>query len=115
MINLIIAPYRFQQGIGEPQCHEILHRLLTQVVIDAKHLGLCKHRADGFVDCRGRFQRVADRFFQDDARVMIDQAGNFQVVGDGHKQVWCGGQVVDPRQSARFAEKTRQTHEVSAL
>ncbi|MNZ97466.1 hypothetical protein D3C78_1167040 [compost metagenome] len=56
MIDLVVAPHRFQQGIGKAQGHEVLHGFLAQVVVDAKHLRLVEHRADGLVDRGGRRQ-----------------------------------------------------------
>ncbi|MNP35151.1 hypothetical protein D3C76_1284730 [compost metagenome] len=56
MIDLVVAPHRLQQGIGKAQGHEVLHGFLAQVVVDAKHLRLVEHRADGLVDRGGRRQ-----------------------------------------------------------
>jgi hypothetical protein len=103
MVDLAVAPHRLEQGVGEAQGHEVLHGFLAQVVVDAEHLGLVEHCADRFVDRGGRLQRMADGLFQHDARLVVGQAGDAQVVGDGHEQLGRGGQVEDARQPAGLA------------
>ncbi|MNP16767.1 hypothetical protein D3C76_1091740 [compost metagenome] len=115
MIDLVVAPHGLEQGIGEAQGHEVLHGFLAQVVIDTKHLRLGENGAEGLVDCRRRLQRVADRLFQHDARIVIGQACDFEVVGNWHEQVGCGGQVVDPGQAAGLTQKPCQTDKIGAL
>jgi hypothetical protein len=95
MVDVPGAPDRLEQRVGEAQRHQVLHRLLAQVVVDAEHLGLAEHRADGRVDLASRLQRATDRLLQHDARVVAGQAGDGQVLGDGFEQVGGGGQVVD--------------------
>lgn len=115
MVDLIVAPHRLQQGVGEAQGHQVLHGFLAQVVVDAKYLVFFEHCANRFVDGGGRGQRVADRLFQHDARFGVGQACVTQVVGNRYEQVGSGGQVENARQPARFAQVARQAAEVGAL
>ncbi|MNE65466.1 hypothetical protein D3C80_1609480 [compost metagenome] len=84
-------------------------------MVDAEHLSFFEHRANRFIDGSGRFQRMADRFFQHDARFGVGQSGNAQVVGNRHEQVGSGGQVEDARQPTGFAQVACQAAEVGAL
>lgn len=115
VVDLIVAPHRLQQGIGEAQGHQVLHGFLAQVVVDAEYLVFLQHCANRFVDGGSRFQRMADRLFQHDARFGVGQAGVMQVLGNRYEQVGGGGQVEDTRQAARFAQVARQAAEVGAL
>lgn len=58
---------------------------------------------------------MADGLFQHDARLVVGQAGDAQVVGDGHEQLGRGGQVVDACQPAGLAQVARQAAEVGTL
>ncbi len=115
VVDLVVAPHRLQQGVGKTQGHEVLHSFLAQVVVDAKYLVFLQHCANRFVDGGSRFQRVADRLFQHDARFGVGQAGVMQVLGNRHEQVGSGGQVEDARQAAGLAQVARQAAEIGAL
>ena len=84
-------------------------------MVDAKHPRLVEHGADGGVDRAGRFQRVADGFFQHDARCRTSQAGVGQVRCDGFEQTRCGGQVVDPHALVITPQAFGQAAEIGAL
>ncbi len=109
------APDRLEQGIGEAQRHEVLHRLLAQVVVDAEHLGFAEHLADGGVDRPGRLQGMADGLLQHDAVVRPAEPGDLQVPGDVLEQARGDGQVVDAGASLERAEVARQAAEIGAL
>jgi len=38
MIDVLIVPQRLKYINGKPESHDVLHRLLAQVMIDAVHL-----------------------------------------------------------------------------
>ncbi|MNN19597.1 hypothetical protein D3C81_1328430 [compost metagenome] len=56
VVDLAVAPYRLQQGVGEAQGHQVLHGLLAQVVVDTEHLGFLEHRTNCLVDGGGGCQ-----------------------------------------------------------
>ena len=58
---------------------------------------------------------MADRLFQHDTGFGVGQAGDAQVVGDGHEQVGGGGQVEDAGQPAGLAEVASQPAEIGTL
>ena len=43
MIDVRVVPQRLQQDVGETQRHEVLHRLLAEIVIDAEDIALEEH------------------------------------------------------------------------
>ena len=43
MIDVRAVPQRLQENVGEAQRHEILHRFLAEIVIDAEDIALEKH------------------------------------------------------------------------
>jgi hypothetical protein len=43
--DALAAPQRLEQGVAEAQRHQVLHRGLAEVVVDAEGLRLGEHRA----------------------------------------------------------------------
>ena len=72
-------PQRLDQRIGEAQGHQVLHRFLAQVVVDAEDARLVEAAADFVVDGERRREIAADRFLQHDPRAAVDQAGPREV------------------------------------
>ena len=68
MINVRVVPQRLEQDVGEPQSHQVLHRFLAEIVVDAENVALAEHRADHVVDCGRALAVPADRLLDDDAR-----------------------------------------------
>ena len=95
VVNPLAAPQRFEQRVGKADGQQVLYRLLTQVVVDTVQLLFLEVAGNGFVDFVGRFQVVAQRFFQHHAHLVVVQANGGEVVADAFKQVGCGGQVAD--------------------
>ncbi|MNZ57695.1 hypothetical protein D3C78_756800 [compost metagenome] len=115
VIDVPGAPHRLEQGIGEAQRHQVLHRLLAEVVIDAEHPRFVEHMADRLVDRLRRFQRVAERLFQHDAGFRAGQAGDGEVLRDGREQRRRGRQVVHQHASFTALQRPAQAAEVGAL
>ncbi len=87
------VPHRLEQGVGETQGHQVLHRLLAEVMVDAEDRAFRKHRPDVVVDGVGACAIVADRLFNDDAR-----AGSLQPLGaeparNRAEEVGAGGEI----------------------
>ena len=68
VIDVRVVPQRLEQDVGETKRHEVLHRLLAEVVIDAEDISLEENRADHIVDGRGAVAIFPDRLLYDDAR-----------------------------------------------
>ena len=43
VVHVVPVPYRLEDGIGEPQNQQVLHRFLAQVVVDAEYLVFLEH------------------------------------------------------------------------
>ena len=73
VIDVRVVPQRLEQDVGEAKRHEVLHRLLAEVVIDAEDISLEENRADRIVDGRGAVAIFPDRLLDDDARARSDE------------------------------------------
>ena len=67
VIDVRVVPQRLEQDVGEAQRHEVLHRFLAEIVIDAEDISLEEDRADHIVDGRGALAVFADWLLDDDA------------------------------------------------
>jgi hypothetical protein len=62
--DALAPPQRLEQGVGKAQGHQVLHRGLAQVVVDAEGLALAEDRAHHAVDLPGAGQVVAQGLFE---------------------------------------------------
>ena len=46
VIDVRVIPKRLEQDVGEAQRHQVLHRFLAEIVVDAENIALEEHRAD---------------------------------------------------------------------
>ena len=75
-------PQRAENRIAEAQHHQVLHGFLAEVVVDPVDLRFVEMLADRRVDfLRGR-QIVAQRLFEHDPRIAVDQPRRRQVIAD---------------------------------
>src|SRR5712691_9137540 len=67
MVHIIAVPQRFEDTVAKPQYHEVLDRILPQIVIYAVYLPFAECVENGLIQffCRG--QIAAIRFFDDDS------------------------------------------------
>ena len=68
VLDVVAVPHRLEDGVGEAEDQDVLHRLLAEVVIDAIDVLLVEDLEDGFVEGAGRFEIAAEGLFQNDAR-----------------------------------------------
>ena len=68
MVDVLAAPHRLEQRVGEAKDEQVLHRLLAEVVVDAEDLRLVEGRGHGVVERARARQVVAERLLEDDAR-----------------------------------------------
>ena len=100
MVDVAAVPDRFENRVGEPQREDVLHRLLTEIVIDAKHLTFVEHAVQMFVEGAGRGEVGAEWLLHDDAAgaVRLDcHAVAAERRDDRLVELRRGGEVVDPR------------------
>jgi hypothetical protein len=71
VVDMRGVPQRLEQGVGEAQRHQVLHRLLAEIMVDAVDAVFREHRADRVV--HGIFMAdsrlLADRLFHHHARI----------------------------------------------
>ena len=53
VVDHVGGPQTLEDRVGEPQRHQVLHRLLAQVVVDAEGVRLGKDLSDLIDDCVG--------------------------------------------------------------
>ena len=75
MIDEARRPDRFEDRVGESQHHQVLDRLLAEVVIDSENLAFIEMAREFGVDFRRAGEIGADRFFDHDPRERLAPAG----------------------------------------
>lgn len=90
-------PARLKQRIGEAKCQDILHRLFTQVVVDAVDLRFREKTDQRSVQCTRQLQVLAKRFFEHDPRppAIVRYPDALQLLGDGFHHRWGRGEIED--------------------
>ncbi len=96
VVDHVGGPQAFEDRVGEAQRHQVLHRLLAEVVVDTEGLRLGKDLSDLVDDGVGGWGVVADRLFQYDAGLVGDHAVGAERLADGTVEVGRGGEVEDP-------------------
>ena len=86
MVDMRRVPQRLVERVGEAQRHQVLHRLLAEIVVDAEDLVLAEDAADLVVQRLRRGEAAPDRLFDHDARVRRDQLMLLQLRGDVAEQ-----------------------------
>src|SRR5829696_6734171 len=87
------VPQRLVEDVAEAQCHQILHRLLAEIMVDAEDLMLGEDLAYRVVDCSGRGEIVADRLLDNDATLLGNEAVRAEPPADIVEKVWSDGEV----------------------
>ena len=87
------VPQRLVEDVAEAQHHQVLHRLLAEVVVDAKDLVLAEDRADRLVHRAGGGEVVADRLFDHHARRRRHQAVAADAAADRVEEVGADGEI----------------------
>ncbi len=94
VVDMRAVPQRLQQRVGEAQRHQVLHRLLAEIMVDAEDVLFQEHRAQRVVDRRRALPVVADRLLDDDARARRGQSLRADALGDGREQIGAGGEII---------------------
>jgi len=68
VVEVLLVPERFEDGVGEPEDQEILDRLFSEIVVDAIDILLAEDFVDGAVQRLGTLQVSSYRFLDDDPR-----------------------------------------------
>jgi hypothetical protein len=89
------VPHRLEQRVGEAQRHQVLHRLLPEVMVDAVDLLLAEDAADRLIECPRGLTRLAERLFDHHPRPRRHEVTGPQPVADRPEQVRPHGEVED--------------------
>ena len=68
VVDVLAAPERLEERVGEAEDEQVLHRLLAEVVVDAEDLRLVEGRGDRVVERARAREVVPERLLEDDAR-----------------------------------------------
>ena len=67
VIDMVAIPDRLEQAVGKAQHQNVLHRLLAEIMIDAKNLILAENAEQFAIERPRRSEIGAERLFDDDA------------------------------------------------
>ena len=97
VIDVAPVPDGLEDGIVEAKNHDVLHRLFTQVMIDAIDLVFRQHRFDVAVQSLGRIEIVPKGFFDDNSPpvffILIGEAGFAQLLNNRREKLGCGREI----------------------
>ena len=93
MLDGVLVPQRFEQRVGEAQRHQVLHRLLAEIVVDPEDAVFGEHLAERLLDLEAGFEVVAERLLDGDARALVRKARALQVLCDGTKEIGRGRKI----------------------
>ena len=83
--HIVAVPDRFEKGIGKAKIQDVHDCFFAQIVVDPKDRRLGKHGAGDRVQFARRSKIAAERFFDDDPRV-LGQASHTQAMDHGLEQ-----------------------------
>mmetsp|Transcript_1197 Transcript_1197/g.3360 ORF Transcript_1197/g.3360 Transcript_1197/m.3360 type:complete len:441 (+) Transcript_1197:13-1335(+) len=93
-LDVVAVPDGLENGVGKPESHEVLHKLLPEVVIDAVGLVLGELLSDFDAHLRVRLGIAAEGLLDDDAGpavgcacALVDAGDGFREDGGGHCEV----------------------------
>ena len=108
MVDHVRVPEPFEDGVGEAQREQVLHRLLAEIVVDAEKLRLRHHGTDRVVDRPGRGEIAADRLLQHHARLRRQAAMGLDIAADRAIEIGRGGEVVGAHDIGAFVQPPYQ-------
>ena len=94
VLDVVAVPNRLEKCVGETEIQKILHRLLAQIVIDAKDGGFGEHFVQRPVERLRRCEIAAEGLLDDDPGI-VRAPGFRKSLDDARKHARRNGQVVD--------------------
>ncbi len=91
VVDVAPVPDRLEHPVREPEHHQVLDRLLPEVVIDPVDLALVEHAGELAVQRSGRVEVVTEGLLDDDAppaRVLAGEPGGAEPAHDGAELGW---------------------------
>src|SRR5262249_15012296 len=105
MVDMGGIPHRLEQGIGEAQSHQILHRFLAEIVIDAIDAMLGENMADRIIDGSCPMEVAPQWLVDHKARLLRDELMFSQPLADGPEKIRTDGQIEDANAIAARCEE----------
>src|SRR5712691_4431205 len=68
VVDVLPVPERLEDAVRKTKDEQVLHRLFSEIMIDAKDLLLFKNFCELLVESARAFEVMAERFLDDDAR-----------------------------------------------
>ena len=96
VVDEVAVPNRLEQGVGEPERHEVLDGLLAEVVVDPEDLRLLEDLEHPLVQLAGRGQVVPERLLDHDPGPRFRrpmQTGGTKLLADDRKELRRGREV----------------------
>ncbi len=112
VLHPLAAPQRLEQRVAEADRHQVLHRLLAQIVVDPVDLVFGEVLRHGRVDRIGRMQVMPERLLQNDADIGMIEPGARELLADGHKDMRPGGEIAHHHLGRALQHLGRQRVEV---
>ena len=67
VVNIVTVPYRFKDCVCKTKYQQVLHHVLTKIMIDTINLTLIEHLPNKIVQFRGRREIIAKWFLYDNS------------------------------------------------
>ena len=96
MVNVFGLPQRLEQDVGKTDSHQVLHRLLSQIMVDPVNLVLVEMLGQHGVQRARRCQIAPKGLFHHDARPCIRDAMGMQPLRNIAKQRWRDREIEGP-------------------
>ena len=93
VVDIGRVPHRLVEHIGEAQRHQVLHRLLAEIVVDAEDLIFAEMLPYRLVQSAGRPQVAADGLFHHEAGAIVGKAGFPNARGEVSEQSGADGKI----------------------
>ena len=90
VIDMVAVPQRLEQPVGEPQHHDVLDRLLPEIMVDAIDLVFRKDRQQLCIERARRIEIGSERLFDDEPApgvLLAGQARLAELLGSGREYV----------------------------
>ena len=97
VVDMISVPERLKDAVAEPEHHDVLNRLLSEIMVDAIDLAFGQNRKDFAIELLRRAKIGAERLLDDGPAPMpfrfTGKAGLAQPPHDRGEHLWGSGEI----------------------
>ncbi|MNC89090.1 hypothetical protein D3C83_49880 [compost metagenome] len=61
--HVVAIPQRLEKSVGEAKVHQVLHRFLAEVMVDAENIRICENLSQHRIERARRGEIPAERLF----------------------------------------------------